>query len=127
MPENRRFYRHPAHVPIEVWQEKESTYELDQLNNVSLGGVAFESDTCWKPGSIITFRVLLNPPCHFTGKVVWCRKHDEHFEVGVQFLEKNSATKEKLVDDVCQFEIYQKIWLRLLEDFYESQLEYSIV
>jgi c-di-GMP-binding flagellar brake protein YcgR len=126
--ENRQYYRHPSHIPIEVWQP-DSAHHLEQLNNVSLGGIAFESDSPWEPNSIISFNVqMVNQSHQFTGKVVWCRKreHDNYFEVGVQFLENNNSQQEDLVDEVCDFEIYKRMLFGFLDEFYESQLEYIV-
>jgi len=123
--ESRQYYRHPSHVPIEIWQGEGGTAHLEQLNNVSLGGIAFESDSAWKLNSIITFMMVNDQSHQFTGKVVWChkREHDNHFDVGVQFL-KN---QQDLVDDVCQFELYKKILFIFLDEFYESQFELNTV
>ncbi len=125
--ENRQYYRHPSNVPIEIWQD-DSAHHLELLNNVSLGGIAFESDSAWEPNSIITFNVhVVNQSHKFTGKVVWCHKseHGNHFEVGVQFMEKNNVSQQELIDEVCQFELYKKLLFNFLDEFYESQFEYN--
>ena len=114
-PEQRQYPRYSTNAPIEVWQEEswqeEPVPRLEHLLDVSSGGVAFESDTDWKLGSIIILHLqLLNwPSCEATGEVVWCRKHKNHFKVGVKFLDTDCPIKEELVNEVRQLEILKVI------------------
>lgn len=106
--EQRQFTRHPSHVPLEVWQETESVHRQLHLNDVSLGGVAFQSDICWKPNTIIRLRVLVEQPTELAGRVVWCRQNGKRFNVGVELIEANSDS-EDMVEQVRQIEMYQKM------------------
>jgi hypothetical protein len=115
MSEQRRFYRHPTEIPIEVWQAREADLHLQRLHNVSLGGLAFESEIDLMQGTIIGIRLLVNPPFTLFGKVVWCRKKMTNFEVGVEFIEQNQSVKEDMVDEVCQIEMYKDILVRIAE------------
>ncbi|HEC84666.1 MAG: hypothetical protein DRR08_02730 [Candidatus Parabeggiatoa sp. nov. 2] len=130
-PEQRQYPRYSTNVPIEVWQEEscqeESVHRLEHLQDVSSGGVAFESDTYWKPGSIIILHLqLLNwPSCEATGEVVWCRKHNNRFKIGVKFLQTDCPIKEDLVNEVRQLEILKVVLFP--EEFECGPLEYSTV
>lgn len=105
MHEGRKYVRHPTSVPIEVWEFSQTEHNIQQLNNVGLGGLAFDSEAAWEIGSLIAVRVLIEPIIILRGKVVWCHNKGDHFEVGVQFLE----LQKEVVEEVCQIEIYQKL------------------
>lgn len=106
MHEGRKYVRHPASVPIEVWEFSQTDHNIQQLNNVGLGGLAFESEVAWEIDSLIAIRVLMEPLIVLRGKVVWCHNKGDHlFEVGVQFWE----LQDEVVEEVCQIEIYQKL------------------
>jgi len=105
MHEGRKYVRHPASVPIEVWKFSQTEHNIQQLNNVGLGGLAFESEVAWEIDSLIAIRVLMEPLIVLRGKVVWCHNKGDHFEVGVQFLE----LQNEVVEEVCEIEIYQKL------------------
>jgi hypothetical protein len=119
----KQFYRHPSDVPIKVWQEPESVHRKLQLNNVSLGGVAFQSDICWKPNTIIHLRVLVEHPIELAGKVVWCRQNGKRFDVGVEFIEANSDS-EDMVEQVRHIEMYKKMMTHITEDIHYDSWEH---
>lgn len=107
--DGREFARHPAHIPIEVKPLKGKTviYE-ESLKDVSLGGLAFHSDTSWEVGSVITISLQIKPLIELNGEVVWCRPQKNHFDVGVQFIGTEHFSKEEL-EEVCQIEMYQRL------------------
>jgi hypothetical protein len=121
MLEHRRFYRHPTEIPVEVWNASESDLHFQHLHNVSLGGLAFESDANWQQGSIVGVRILINPPFELFGRVVWCREKANTFEVGVEFTEKNQDIKNDMVEEVCQIEMYKDMLVRIAEDISDSE------
>ena len=47
----RHFVRHPADIPIEVSAGNQLDHAVRHIHNVSLGGLAFESDGELEPGS----------------------------------------------------------------------------
>jgi Tfp pilus assembly protein PilZ len=107
--DGRQFVRHPAHIPIEVKPLKGETviYE-ESLTNVSLGGLAFHSDTSWEVGSVITISLQIKPLIELNGEVVWCCPEKNHFEVGVKFMGTDNLSKKEL-EEVCQIEMYQRL------------------
>lgn len=120
----RQFIRHPAHIPIEVRQLTDSKANTDQLNNISLGGLAFQSETCWEPSTLIAVKVLLNPPIELEGRVVWCHQREENYcDVGVEFLETKHPSEKEIVEEVCQIEAYKKMLMNLAEDFSDSLIQ----
>ncbi|RKZ40753.1 MAG: PilZ domain-containing protein [Gammaproteobacteria bacterium] len=121
--DGRHFMRHPTHIPIEVKQVTESSVNKEFLKDVSLGGLAFESDIPWEVGSIINIRVLIAPPIELAGKVVWCHEVKKDFEVGVEFIEKNNAIENEMVEEVCQIEMYQQMINSMIDEVLQSQYE----
>lgn len=116
MQEGRQFVRHSTDIPVEVIQKTDSAMNMQHLNNVSLGGLAFQSESYWEKDSFLTVRVLTNPPLEITGQVVWCHQMGSYFEVGVEFMEKNYFSSDGIVEEVCQIEMYKKILVELAED-----------
>jgi hypothetical protein len=110
MPEQRHTNRYINHLPIEVWpsqspeqkSKKDSKHHLDQLSNISMEGMAFESDVSWIQGTPVVIRVL-DPPIECVGKVVWCRQDKKNFKVGVQLNEETCINHKELYR-MCQTE-----------------------
>ncbi len=109
--EHRRYLRHPATIPITVTLADEVTMNLQSLTNVSLGGLSFESEQPWKKGTAVG--ISFHPPYNFSkevlkifGRVVWCKKADDHFEVGVEFMKPSGSAV-----DIAQKieEIYRRL------------------
>lgn len=108
--EERRFVRHPARIPMKAYQACETEDDRDTLSNVSLGGLAFESDHAWERGDIIHVQILLVPSFTLTGRVVWCKaKSDNKFDIGIEFVDGNDKDQDQMVDEVCQVETYKKM------------------
>jgi hypothetical protein len=57
MFENRQFVRHPTEIPIEIWKvhNEKSMNTHEQLDNISLGGLAFRSHINWSAGDTVVF------------------------------------------------------------------------
>ena len=122
--DGRKFVRHPAHIPVTIKPLKEETVIYEEcLKNVSLGGLAFHSDTLWKIGSIITISLQIKPLIELNGEVVWCRSQKNHFDVGVKFIGTEHFSKTEL-EEVCQIEMYQQlindIEIGVLHEWYED-------
>jgi len=119
MPDERQSIRHPTDIPVEVRKINESEMNLEYFKNVSFGGVAFESDRCWKQGSIIAIHVLIEPPIEIKGKVMWCKQYDKHFDVGVQLIDTTTRnSRDNMVNEVCQIERYKRMLEYISENLY---------
>lgn len=121
----RRFIRHPAEFPIEVQAVVETNSpNIEYLHNISLGGLAFESDNEWKVGTLISIHITLDEDNKFTfeyfGTVVWCRKREDHFYVGVKVAGNQETFTEDMVEEVCQVEIYRNILLSIADEISTS-------
>ena len=41
-------------------------------------------------------------------RVAWCRKDNEHYEIGIEFLDRDEATSARIVEQVCHIEHYKQ-------------------
>jgi len=104
----RDFIRHPSGVPIEIRTQGRGGQHLRQMSNVSLGGLAFESEEYLEKGVLLAVRIpLVNPVFEGTGRVAWCRKKNGDFEVGIQFTNEQDAFTVRMVEQVCHIEHYR--------------------
>lgn len=108
MINNRKFIRHPAEIPIEFAATENSGPVRGQAHNVSLGGLAFESEWCPQKGELLEIRIPnVEPAFSASGRVAWCRRHDGGYEVGVQFMDASDAFRARMVEQVCHIENYR--------------------
>jgi len=104
----REYIRHPSSIPLEVMISDQSGYQEDRLNNVSIGGLSFRSQSELGPGIRVVIRIpLLGDSAQVHGQVVWCNKLREAYEVGVAFLDKEEAFRTRMVEQICHIEEYR--------------------
>ncbi|MGB8434495.1 MAG: PilZ domain-containing protein [Burkholderiales bacterium] len=105
----RQFIRHPTEIPIQIRRERRRAAAAPPLRNVSLGGLAFQSQTVLEPGSVVLLRIpSVRPQFSTRARVVWCSEADGAFEVGVEFLDVEDAYRGRLVEQVCHIEQYRR-------------------
>jgi hypothetical protein len=105
----RRFIRHPSDIPIEIFLEDVVTHSREYLNNIGIGGLSFRSRVFLDKDVLIRIRIpLVRPIFEATGRVVWCRKAEDFFNVGVEFMEVDSAFRARMVEQLCHIEHYKK-------------------
>lgn len=104
--ERRQFYRHPMDVPIQVFPGKEQT-EQAPMSDLSAGGMAFITNVFIESGAMLTIRIPYVEPA-FEARCVacWQRRVDGRFEVGVMFLDEQTAFRVRMVEQVCQIKRY---------------------
>jgi hypothetical protein len=106
----RQFIRHPATIPIEVTSDDRIAHGAPQLRNVSLGGLAFESDFRFEPEAIVKLRIAFVKPAFETrARVIWCSERGRRYELGVQFLDPQDAFIGRMVEQVCHIENYKTV------------------
>jgi Tfp pilus assembly protein PilZ len=117
--EGRRFIRHPAQIPISIASVDNIEKSVQHTQNVSLGGLAFESEQKIELDELIEISIMVDPQVTLLGRVAWCRpKGDDEdgFEVGVEFVETSMGKKEYVVDEMCLVERYQRMLDAIAED-----------
>lgn len=105
----RKYIRHPTDIPLEFELGEVVAHQKDYLNNISEGGISFQSNTYIEAGSVINIRIPLREPVfQEKGIVKWCRKKKGGFDVGVQFRDVSSEYRLRMVEQVCHIEHYKK-------------------
>src|SRR3972149_835317 len=103
----RQFIRHPANIPIEVASDDPLAQGTRQLRNVSLGGLAFESDVRFEPEAIVKVRIpFVNPAFETRARVVWCSVRAGRYELRGPFLGAPGALVGGLVGQGGHHEDY---------------------
>jgi Tfp pilus assembly protein PilZ len=95
-------FEHEASILIEDYPK--GSYFHGKMFNYSQGGMYFESNIPFKPGSIIIFGIENSPYNHCPGvykaKIKWCKKLPEkaslyYYGVGVKFYKPNLPSERK--------------------------------
>ncbi|MFV1984876.1 MAG: PilZ domain-containing protein [Thiohalomonadales bacterium] len=104
----RSYIRHPSDIPLEYKLDSIDDSAILNLNNVSYGGVSFNSEAPINVGSIIELKILFVQP-EFVSKcqVSWCQMESEYYVIGAMFLEQNDAYMARMVEQICHIEHYK--------------------
>lgn len=105
----RKYIRHPSDIPIEVDVDGVDVQDIQSLHDVSFGGLSFISNNRIKPGSNIKITIKFVKPSFQSMTVVkWCRKRDDHYDVGVLFCDPEDAYRARMIEQVCHIEHYKR-------------------
>ena len=105
----RSYIRHPSDIPIEFCRERVSASETRKLHDVSCGGLSFSAATPLEPGAVIRIRIAhVEPAFEAPCRVTWCRRHNEHYLIGVEFLDAQDDYRARMVEQICHIEHYKK-------------------
>ncbi|MBL8260185.1 MAG: PilZ domain-containing protein [Candidatus Competibacteraceae bacterium] len=105
----REFIRHPIDIPIDYQVANLKNGRRERLNNISQGGLCFRAEKALRRGSRIRITIPVREPAfETTGTIVWCRRAEDHYDVGVQFADANTEFSVRMVEQVCQIQHYQK-------------------
>ena len=108
----RRFARHPTDIPIEVKAAvlEQSTAPVCSMTSESQGGLSCEVNSRVDIGAIVDIEITsVSPIYHGSGEVVWCHEKGGSYEVGVRFTNNEEAFKSRMVQQVCQIELYKNL------------------
>jgi len=107
--EKRKYIRHPIEIPIEYRISGKDTTNTNFTQNISLGGLCFQTDSPLPAGTMLRLNFpSINSDFMIPGKVVWCSKRGERIEVGVQFENENDAYRARMVEEICHLQEHQK-------------------
>ena len=108
-PPMRQFIRHPSDIPIEYCVTRLGSGRREHLNNISQGGLCFRTPKALQRGCIIRITIPVREPAfETTGTIVWCRRTNGYYDVGVQFADANTEFSVRMVEQICQIHHYQK-------------------
>ena len=104
----RKYIRHPSDIPIEFSVQKVKVAKR-RISNISIGGVAIRTDHRVEIGRLIDLSIdSVNPLFKASGRVAWCLKRGDEYDVGVQFVEPEDAFRVRMVEQICHIEQYKK-------------------
>ena len=92
------------------WVEDENDETVDQtITNVSLGGLAFMSQTPLEVLQRVRICIpLLQKENLLVGNVVWCEKNRKGYEVGIEFEKSRDVFRLRMIEQICHIEHYRK-------------------
>jgi PilZ domain-containing protein len=105
----RKFIRHPSDIPIDFELENLAVDKKNLLNDISEGGLSFQSKRFVEPGSVMMVRIpLRNPIFEEEATVAWCKNNGDSFDVGVRFIGDATDFRLRMIEQVCHIEHYKK-------------------
>jgi hypothetical protein len=107
--DHRKYTRYPASLPVAVTLGEVVASESAYLNNISVGGVSFNSMVALEPGTVILLHFPVSKPVfHTPGRVAWCRQMAFQYIVGAEFLDLNLNFRERMVNLVRKIEEFHQ-------------------
>ena len=95
MKERRRYPRISTSILINLLDSENKTPKCQGcIRNLSLGGVALESDTKLTVGTNLLLRI--NIPIEVLGKIVWIEQYGKSYKYGIKFKKISLFDKLKL-------------------------------
>jgi hypothetical protein len=106
---SREYIRHPSKIPLVIVPHSTRQQLSLKLNNMSEGGLAFDSPVEFHVNSLIKIKMPSTKPVFKVDAVVqWCRELKGCFEMGVRFLDPDDAFRVRMVEQVCHISEYRK-------------------
>lgn len=104
----RRFIRHPTDIRIESTLLKDGHVYVGDAQDIGLGGLRMTLPVCPDLGSDIGIRVLyVEPPFEASGQVVWCKRRENRYDVGIELTSWQEENWLSVVEQVCEIERYR--------------------
>jgi len=105
----RQFIRHPSDIPIEYSVAHLGSRRKNRLRDIGQGGLCFRADTAIDRGCTVRIVIpIRKPEFEVTGTIVWCRKTNRHFDVGVRFEDANTEFAVRMIEQICHIDHYRK-------------------
>lgn len=105
----RVYVRHPSEFPVELQAGEGGEGRRERLRDLSEGGLCCRSSVEFAPGDLVRIRIPVGAPgFEAEGRVAWCRKDDNGYRVGIEFVGPSDAFKARMVEQVCQIERYYR-------------------
>lgn len=112
----RQYIRHPSSMPIEFFVSntiRHAHHHHEKLTDVSTGGLSFYSADKIDPGNMVHVKINVKPPpFDADGTVIWCKKTDDGYRIGLRFSDEDVAYSLRMIEQVCHIEHYRGEVLR---------------
>jgi len=110
MDERRCYFRHPVDVPIQVFPQGTMIEDVP-LCDLSEGGLAFQTNVFIEVGHVLKINIpYVHPPFEAPCVVRWQKVLGDlgQFEIGVMFLDEETAFRARMVEQICHIKDYQE-------------------
>ncbi len=105
----RSFIRHAANMPIQFDLQTGKNPKMENMQNVSTGGLCFYSDAAIPQGSHLNVKIPnLKYPFLEECIVMWCRKAKKKYEIGVKFNDDKTSFRMRMIEQICYIEKYRE-------------------
>lgn len=104
----RRHERFDTQIPIQFKRSDIKPELPSNLVNISLGGLSFSLPDPITIGDEVN--IIINhvkPPVELIGKVRWCRKYSELYDVGLEFNNLKDPFLNRMLKQICEIEKYR--------------------
>jgi len=108
--ERRRFIRHPASLPLVyiILPGGEATLR-SSIRDIGLGGISFFNSEAIDRGAVLEMSVPALETGHkIIAQVAWCTAAGDGYDIGASFSDEENAFKARMVEQVCQIELYRR-------------------
>lgn len=96
-------------MPIRFDLPGDAQAQDEHLCNVSEGGLCFSSHVALDPGLAIHVVIpVLGQEFAADGRVAWCQRSGDSYEVGVQFASPQDRFSVRMVEQLCYIEDYRQ-------------------
>ncbi len=105
----RSYIRHPSDIPVHIQTASDKDHNHQRLNNISHGGLAFDSATPVETGTVIQLNIdYVDPSFRAEGIVTHCHEEQGHYVIGVEFVNQNDLFVARMVEQICHIEHYKR-------------------
>lgn len=105
----RRYPRYATDLPVAIAFGEVVASESAYLNNISAGGMSFNSMAELALGTVVMLALPVTRPVFRTpGRVVWCRKIAFQHVIGVEFLSKDMTFRNRIVEMVRRIDEHRQ-------------------
>ncbi len=105
----RQFIRHPSDIPIEYSITHRENRRKNRLRDIGQGGLCFRAEAAIERGCMIRIVIpIREPEFEVTGTIVWCRKTNSHFDVGVRFEDASTEFAVRMIEQICHINHYRQ-------------------
>lgn len=108
--EIRRYVRQVTGIPMVVTLDhsKNLSADGDTISNISLGGLALVAEDPIDINESIKVRCpILNNDAQLSGKVIWCEKSQNGYEIGLEFDDPAQIERMRIIDQIIDIEKYR--------------------
>lgn len=110
MNDKRRYYRHPVHYPVQVFEDHQPSPPETATEDISLGGICIVLQRRLGRGSSIRLDIPVGDRIFkLKGKVTYCVKtrREDLYKTGIAFREPSDQFMAKMAEELISINEYR--------------------